>query len=435
MRRSLLTLVMVLAPSALAAQLPNPSTRALGLGGAYTVNARGYEALGWNPATLALRGRPGFTLGLPQGSIEFGSTDLGFGDFHKYADKFLSAQDKADILAKIDTALGIRTIGGVTPLALSIGNFAASFGVSGDVDARLGKDAVELALFGNAANPAKVFTAAGSRGSGWSAATAAVGYAMPLMRTPLGRISVGVTGKYIWGAGLARGNETQSSFQINPAFQVHAAGHAIYTDYDHGGDINIGDAPGHGFGVDLGGTLEMTSGLTLGLSITNLVGNMTWDNARFRYERADYLVTQAAGGGPTTDTSLDSTLIGAAIDADPVARAFRDSVLDGAHFARVARVGAAIRSGRFLLTADGALRLTDGLDHPPSQYVAAGAEYVLLGILPLRVGVGTDFANQLTLSGGTGLYLGPVHFEISGAAITGSNNPGARVGAGLALVF
>src|SRR5205085_3676638 len=135
MRRSLLPLVLLLAPSALAAQLPNNSTRALGLGGAYTVYARGFEAVAWNPAALGVRGRPGFTLGLPQATIEFGSSDLGFGDFRKYADKFLTAQDKADILAKIDTALGIRTIGGVTPFGLSIGRFGFSLGVAGSVDA------------------------------------------------------------------------------------------------------------------------------------------------------------------------------------------------------------------------------------------------------------------------------------------------------------
>lgn len=434
MRRHLLPLGLLLAPSALAAQLPNGSTRALGLGGAYTVSARGYEAVSWNPAALALRGRPGFTIGLPQGHIEFGSTDLGFGDFRKYADKFLSDQDKQDILAKIDTALGIRTIGGVTPFGLSIGNFGLAFGVAGNVDARLGKDAVELALFGNASNPAKIFSAAGSRGSGWSAATAAASYAMPIASTPLGRISVGVTGKYIWGAGLARGNETQSSFQLNPAFQVHAAGHAIYTEYDAGGDLSIADAPGHGFGLDLGGTLEMPGGLVLGASITNIIGSMTWDNARFRYERADYAASQNASG-QVTDVHTQTTLIGSAIDGDAVAAAFRDSVLDNANFSRVVRVGAGLRSGKFLLSADAALRLSDGLDHPPGQFVSAGAEYVLLGLIPLRIGAGTDFANQFTFSGGTGLYLGPVHLEISGATITGSNNPGARVGAGLSLMF
>jgi hypothetical protein len=436
MRRSLLPLVLLLAPSALAAQLPNNSTRALGLGGAYTVYARGFEAVAWNPAALGVRGRPGFTIGLPQGSLEFGSSDLGFSDFRKYADKFLSAQDKADILAKIDTALGIRTIGGVTPFALSIGRFGFSLGVAGDVDARLGKDAVDLALNGNASRsgPGQFFTAAGSRGSGWAATTAAASIGWPLVSSPLGRITVGATAKYIWGNGLGRGNETSSQFQINPAFQVHAAGHAIYTDYESNNDLSFGNAPGHGFGVDLGGMLEMPGGLTIGASLVNIVNTMSWKADRLTYERDDYLVTQAANG-QLSDTQVKTKLTGAAIDGDPVARAFRDSLLDNAHFSRLARVGVGLKLGKLLVAADGQLRLSDGLDHPPSQFVSAGAEYVLLGILPLRAGIGSDFAHQLTLSAGTGLYLGPVHLEISAANISGSNNPGVRIGGGLALIF
>lgn len=436
MRRSLLPLLL-LAPSALAAQLPNNSTRALGMGGAYTVFARGFEAGAWNPAALGVRGRPSFTLGLPQGSLEFGSTDLGLSDFSKYQDKFLSAQDKADILAKIDTALGVRTIGGVMPFGISIGRFALSVGVQGGLDARLGKDAVNLVLNGNAGpgSSGHVFTAAGSRANGWAATTAAASVGWPLVSSSLGRITIGATAKLIWGNGLMRGAETSSQFQVDPAFQVSASGHALYTDYSgQSGTPTPGNAPGKGFGLDLGGMLELPGGITVGATLVNVVNSMTWKTDRIRYERVVYSVTQNASG-QLTDVQTQTTLTGAQIDADAVARAFRDSVLDNATFARQLRVGAGMRLGKLLLAADGALRLSDGLDHPPSQFVSAGAEYVLLGLIPLRVGVGTDFSKQFTFSGGTGLYLGPVHLELSAANITGSNNPGVRVGAGLGLIF
>jgi hypothetical protein len=434
MRRFVLPLMLLLAPTALAAQLPNNSTRALGLGGAYTVNARGFEAAAWNPAALGVQHRPGFTLGLPQASLEFGSTDLGLSDFRKYADKFLSPQDKADILARIDTALGVRTIVGVSPFGISIGRFALSLGTAGDMDARLGKDAVDLALNGNASNPGKLFTASGSRGSGWAASTAALSVGWPLVSTPLGRISVGATAKKVWGHGLGRGAETSSQFQVSPTFNAHGAGQVLYTEYP-AGNRSFGDAPGSGFGLDVGGMLELPGGLTVGATLVNLVNSMSWKTGRLRYERFDYAVTQGPNGGPVPDTHTDSVLTGAQIDTDPAARAFRDSTLANSHFSRLARVGASLHLGKLLLAADGQVRLTDGLDHPPSQYVAAGAEYVLLGIVPLRVGIGTDFAKQVTFSGGTGLYLGPVHLEFGAANISGSSNPGVRVGAGLALMF
>src|SRR5919199_6728839 len=45
-----------------AAQLPSASAVALGSGDNYTALARGYNAVAWNPAGLAMPGNPGFSL-------------------------------------------------------------------------------------------------------------------------------------------------------------------------------------------------------------------------------------------------------------------------------------------------------------------------------------------------------------------------------------
>ena len=442
MRRTALPLLLLLAPATALAQLPTPAARGLGQG-AYTISARGYDAPAWNPAVLAMRGAPGLTIGLPQGQLEFGSNTYSFGDFRKYAGKTLSTQDKQDLLARIDTSLGLRTIVGASPIGLSIGRFAVSIGTAGDVDGFLGKDAVELALFGNAARsgPGQYFTAAGSRGSGWAATTLAGSFAWPF-RLPLGRLAVGATVKKVWGHGLGRAGELSSNFQVNPAFQVQAAGHAIYTNYPDNYQVNglgviLGGlgTPGSGYGVDVGGVLELPGGLTVGATLVNAIASMSWDAGRLKYERATYLVQQSASGGAPFDTTTDSILVGAQIDADPVARAFRDSLLARSNFSRVLRAGASLHLGGLLLAADGQLRLSQGLDRQPSQFVAAGAEYVVLGFLPLRAGIGTDFAKSVTLSGGTGLYLGPFHLDLGVSNRTGSTDPGLRVAAGLGLVF
>jgi hypothetical protein len=443
MRRTSLPLLLLLAPTALLAQLPSPSARALGMGGAYSLNARGFEAPAWNPAVLGMPGRPSLTFGLPQGQLEFGSNAFGFGDFTHYARKTLTTQDKVDLLAKVDTSLDVRTLFGASPIGLSIGRFAVSIGTAGDVSAGLGKDAVDLALFGNASRSGagEFFTAAGSRGSGWAATTLAASLGWPF-RLPIGRLAAGVTVKKVWGHGLGRASELSSNFQVNPAFQVLAAGHAIYTDYPDNfqvsgpGDILGGTgSPGSGYGVDVGGVLELPGGLTVGAVLVNAVGSMSWSTDRLTYERATFQVQQPAGGGAPTDTKTDSILVGSQIDTDPVARAFRDSLLARSNFARVLRAGATLRFGGLLLAADAQLRLTAGLDRQPSQYVAAGAEYVVLGFLPLRAGIGTDFAKTVTFSAGTGLSLGFFHLDVGVADATGSTNPGVRVGAGMGLMF
>ena len=423
--------LLLFAPGSLAAQVPGLSSRALGMAGAYTVNARGFEAPSWNPAVLATPGQPGFSIGLPTATFDLSSNAYGLSELRRYSGKTLSLQDKTDLLAMVDTTLALRTIAGGSPFGISIGPFALSLTASGDMDSRLPRDAVELALFGNAhrSGATQFFTAAGSRANGWGAATIAASYAMPF-RLPMGRLSVGVTAKLVKGLGLARAEETASHLQINPTFAAHAAGHAIYTDYANG----TRTPPGSGFGVDLGGMLKLPGGMTVGASIVNLVATMSWDEDRFRYDRVDYLATQNAAG-QLSDSQVDSTLIGSAIDGDPAASALRDSMMAHATFSKVVRAGATMHLGGVLLAAGGSLRLSQGLDRQPKQSLSAGAEYVLLGFLPLRAGIGTDFGDALTLSAGTGLYLGPVTLDFGIANTSGSDHPGVQIGAGLSLIF
>ena len=247
--------MLALAPAALHAQLPDASTRALGMAGAYSALARGYEAVHWNPAMLATRNQPGVSIGLPQTQFEFGSNAYGFGDFRRYSEEVLTDADKQYLLDQVDSTLDLRSYLGIAPFSLQIGNFALSFGTAGDARAGLGKDAVELALFGNASRsgPGEFFTAAGSNARGWAASTLAFSFAMPF-RIPMGRLSAGVTAKKIWGHGVGLGRETSSQFAVNPNFTATAAGHAIYTDYDD-------DFEADGIGDILGGEGSPGSGL------------------------------------------------------------------------------------------------------------------------------------------------------------------------------
>jgi hypothetical protein len=438
MRRTL-ALALLLAPTVLAAQLPNSSLRGLALGGSYTVLARGYEATAWNPAALGARGNPGFTIGLPAAQLFFGSNSYGLSDFTKYAGTTLTPADKSYLLGKIDTSLDLRTSIGISPVGLSISHLAVSIGTATDMTLGLGKDAVDLALNGNAsrANP---FTAAGSHGNGWGATTLAASIGLPIA-LPLGHLSVGATYKKIWGHALGQAAELSSSFSVNPSFNANATGHAVYTNYATGfdpkgiGDVLGGEgSPGSGYGVDVGGILELPGHLTVGATLVNALGGMTWQTNRLTYERDSNVVTQAANG-TVTNSQVRTTLIGSAIDTDPRAKAFKDSLLAHAGFAKVLRAGATWRLGGLLLAGEGELRLSSGLDRVPKQSVSAGAEYVLLGVLPLRAGIGTDFTQELTFSAGTGLYLGPLHLDLGASSVSSSTQAGVRVGAGLSLMF
>jgi hypothetical protein len=447
MKRVSLALAGLLVPATLIAQLPDPSTRALAMGDAYGSLARGYEAVAWNPAMLAALGRPGFSIGLPHLSFEFGSNVYGFSDFRKYANSYLSTADKQTLLDKIappDSTLALRTIVGIAPIGFSIGPVGLAIGTAGEVDLGVGKDAVQLALFGNASRtgPGQYFTARGSNGRGWAATTAALSYAMPFP-VPLGHLSVGVTGKYTVGNFLGSAGDLGTQVGVNPVFSATVAGQAIYTDYGkHCGSVSVlgsgtcGAKAGSGFAVDLGGTLQLLhDNITLSAVLVNALGSMSWSADRLVYERTLRQTTQDATGKVTTDTSTITLTTSAAIAADPQAKALRDSLLEHANFARLARLAVGLKNGPLTVGGTLQIRLASGLDQQYSQVVSGGAEYLVLGVLPVRVGAAWNLAGGLTLSGGLGLQLAGVNLDFGIASISGSVNPGVRLGAGLGLMF
>jgi len=445
MKRMSLVLAGLLLPALLHAQLPDPSTRALGMGDAYTSLARGYEAVAWNPAMLAAVGRPGFTIDLPHVNFEFGSNAFGFSDVRKYANTYLTSADKATLLSKIDTTLSLRTLIGAAPFGLSIGPFAILVGTSGQMNLGVGKDAVRLALYGNApqAGSSSLFTAQGSNGRAWAATTIAGSFALPIP-SPIGHIAVGATYKYVIGHFLGTGADLGSQVAFSPLFTATEAGQAVYTNYDSNcGNFSpfktgmCGGQAGKGYGVDLGGTLQLAGrGITLSAVLVNAIGSMTWDKDRLYYSRTVRQSTQSSSGSVQDTVLSQVTLKGQQqITGDATASKLQSSLLDNANFSKLARVGAALRSGQLTLAGDLQVRLKDGLDLQPEKLVSAGAEYRLLGILPLRAGGSWDMAGAAMISGGIGLQLLGVNLDVSAANIFGSTRPGVRLGFGLGLIF
>jgi hypothetical protein len=256
-------------------------------------------------------------------------------------------------------------------------------------------------------------------------------------------LSVGVTGKYTVGNFLGSARDLGTQVGVNPVFSATVAGQAIYTDYGkHCGSVSVlgsgtcGAKAGSGFAVDLGGTLQLLhDNITLSAVLVNALGSMSWSADRLVYERTLRQTTQDATGKVTTDTSTITLTTSAAIAADPQAKALRDSLLEHANFARLARLAVGLKNGPLTVGGTLQIRLASGLDQQYSQVVSGGAEYLVLGVLPVRVGAAWNLAGGLTLSGGLGLQLAGVNLDFGIASISGSVNPGVRLGAGLGLMF
>jgi hypothetical protein len=446
MKRFSLVLAGLLVPALMQAQLADPSTRSLGMGGAYTSSARGYEAVAWNPAMLAAVGHPSFSIDLPHLDLEFGSNAYGLSDVRKYANTYLTDADKQTLLDKIkDSTLSIRSLVGVAPFGFSVGPFALLVSTAGQMNLGVGKDAVRLALFGNAprSGTSSVFTAKGSSGLAWAATTMAGSFAWPF-QIPLGHLAVGATYKYVIGHFVGSATDLGTQVSFNPLFSATEAGQAIYTNYGTNcGNFSpfasgmCGGRAGSGYGVDLGGTLQLVGrSITLSAVLVNVIGKMTWDQDRLYYSRTVRQNTQLASGS-VTDTVLSQLTLktSSAIGADTSASKLRSALLANGDFAKLARAGVALRDGDLTLAADAQVRLKQGLDQQPSQQLAAGAEYRVLGVLPLRAGLSSDFAGATAISGGIGLQVVGINLDLSAADIFGSTRPGVRLGVGLGLIF
>src|SRR4051812_23878031 len=98
---SLAALALAVVAQAAAAQIPNSSTRAVGMGGGYTASAKGYEAIAWNPALLGMPGHPKFSLNLLQFGVKLNSNAYGYSDWKKYHGQFLTKADKDSLLAEV----------------------------------------------------------------------------------------------------------------------------------------------------------------------------------------------------------------------------------------------------------------------------------------------------------------------------------------------
>ncbi len=431
-RASTIAVALVSVAHAAAAQLPNSSTRALALGSGYTASAKGFEAIAWNPALLAMPGRPVFSLNLIQFGAGVGSNSYGLSDFKKYSNKLLTTADKDSLLAKVRQGDPNRTLAlsgdlGVTGLALSLGNFAVSASGAADVRGDVSADAIELALYGNVTRRAagQTYTLTGSGAKGWGGGTLALAYGMKLP-VPVGALGVGATLKINKGSFGLRAADINTSLQTNPNFDARVGFHALMTDIEASKISN-----GSGFGLDLGGAYQLPGGLRVGLVVENIVQKMSWSDANLVYYRKQFRLTQ--NGDVVTDTTIADIEKAAYNASDPMQKALRDSLDTGTNPTRI-RAGVNYSTGMLTLAGGAIINATKGLDISAAKQVGVGLELRLIPFIPLRAGLNTDFAGGTTLSAGFGLKLGPVRMDAALASTTAGDHQGFQGALGLSFM-
>jgi len=369
----------LLAGSVAQAQLPSASPAAHGMGGNFTAVARGYEAVAWNPANLAMPGRPWFSLGLGIFGGSAGLAPVDVKTLNSFSGQVVDSATKVAWVEKARLAGGQRISldGGITPLAFSIGPVGFQAGASTFTSVNLSPDAWEAMLFGNAGNnngQPKTLDLTGTSVNVGAISSGALSFALPIpINLTQGvyrdeRAAIGLTGKYITGNGLILARDAGSTLSDSLDLQFPM----IVPDSNYNGTL------GNGMGVDLG--ISWSGGpLRFGVMAENVFNTFRWDTTT--------LVSVTGVGKFTQDTN--TTDFDTQFPFTQAPASLKDAVINQ-QFKPAITFGAAFRVMPSLtITSD--IRTTLGGDEAiligPKSRVGVGAEWRPLGFLPLRAGI------------------------------------------------
>jgi hypothetical protein len=404
LRAAVAALLAAAAP--LPAQVASPSAAALGMGDNHTAAARGYAAVAWNPAALALSGNPRSSgaFAALRGIGGFGPVTLG--DLAEYENRVVPEGVKEAWLAAVrrDGAQSGTAGGDLALLAAQYGRFGLQFSSSVRATSDVSPGVAELLLFGNAdeqGNPREI-PLGGSTVAMHAYSTAAVSYAVPIpVRRPGARLAVGATATYTLGHALVAGARSEGAATADPV-AVDFRFPVVHSDF--GSEFPL--VSGSGVGVDLGMGYE-AGAWSFGAVLQNAVSTFSWDRDRLRWREGSVAFDAERRESDFTARPLSS--------APEAARLLAEE----ATFRRSLTLGAAARvSPRLAVAADARAAAAGGIGGAPSTHLGAGLEYAPLPWLPLRLGAayvdgGGGDAGML-LGAGIGVRAGA--FDVAASA-------------------
>lgn len=366
-------------PSA-SAQLPNASAAAFGMAGNFTAVARGYEAVSWNAANLAMPGRPSFSLGLAIAGGNAGLDPVDVSALNEFSGLTVDLDTRLAWLDKARLAGGerARLDGGVTWLGLSVGPFGVHVGSTAYADMNLSPDAFEAFLFGNAGltgGQPKALDMTGTSLRGGAFTTGAFSAALPIPLRLTGgllkneRAAIGITGKYLIGHGLVLAQDIGSSLDdaVRLRFPV------IAPDSTYDGIAGVGQA------ADI--SLAWSGGpWKVGVHAQNVFNSFRWDTTKLAYLPGTGTFTYGPDNGETD------------FDQQPYSAAPQElrQIVAAQAFKPALAIGVAMRMTNALtVTAD--MKTHTGGDDAivigPRSHFGIGAEFRVLPFVPLRAGV------------------------------------------------
>lgn len=409
---ALVVLILSISLTATAGARGDSNPRAVAMGGAYTALARDLEAPQWNPANLGLSDGGSFSINLFSAGLRLKNNSFSLDDYNKYNGKFLTDDDKNDIMNDIPNE-GLNVDLGLEASALNftIGNLAVTYGGLGASSIYLDRDPFELLLMGNAV--LHELQMSDSKSEAYAVGDVALSYGQAVKRWLGGEFAVGASFHYLQG--LAYGKI------------VDAQGGVATTDT---GFVGSGYARlrtalgGVGYSSDIGLAVRFEKDWYFSAAWQNVASKITWNRETeerlFAFEMKPVTVDfLSEDDSDSLVTNTDTTYA-----VEQFSSRLTPSV----------RMGLAKKYRKMVWSVDYEQALFSGPGQSINPKLTAGLEYRLLGWLPLRAGLGGDGS----YSTGFGLDFGPCNFDV-GLANAGSPSPtqsrGLKVAIGMMLRF
>ncbi len=380
--------------------------RSAGMAGAYMGLATGAEAAFFNPANLGLASHRDASLLLAGIGANISNNAFSLDDYNTYTGAYLTQQDKDFILDKIPVDGFVMSADAeASAVGVSVGSYALTFSGVGASEVNLNKDVLDLLLNGNSFGDTIVLQ--DMYGSAIAYGSANLSYGTPVYTLGSRQMSIGASFRYIQG--LYHADITR----------LEGSAMTLTTGYNGSGAIVLNTAEGgSGFAMDLGMALQFNENYTAGISLQNAVSSLSWNQ---NPEERGFIF------------AFDSLFIANDNDSLTVSNDYTKSIEPySTTLPRAMRLGLANTSGRLLWAVDWEQGFTFGPGSSTKPRIAAGAEYSLLGAVPLRAGYAVGGLHGTQMSVGSGLNLSAFYLDI--AALT-SGGASAGQSQGLQLAF
>jgi hypothetical protein len=408
------------------------SLRSVGMGRAAVASVRGTDAIGINPANIAIPDIGHFNLSLINSSFRVSTELFTYDIYQKYFEGIdtggtkrapypLTQQDKNDIRSQLPdngmTRINVESmIAGLSLETALLGGIGFAVIEHAGVNFAFSRDFFDmLYLQGLPSNAKYVFDGTSFEAWWYREYNISYGRKLPVNIPFLKNLYAGAAIKMIRGYGIFQTLKNNSSIENKTALSDTGKNSVIGNfdflaqragvDFFNNDSTNIAfsfmpDPVGKGTGFDIGVSGEIYDGFIVGLSVTD-IGKITWDKN----------VIQTSGGGQVIFSGYTKEIIDSAKNVikgkNSVGEAF---VTD---LPTVFRIGANAESdkvpflkflpGRLLLAVEYAQGFNESLGNTTKPRLSLGAEYRIIPLLPLRTGLMVGGNDKLRWAFGFGL--------------------------------